>query len=79
MRTTAKRAKEKYETSGRQGKRRLHCAWSIKTARCGDRDEVGPYFNARLALAQLEAFIQQSRGNDMDRAAVIQACDYKVP
>ena len=35
-----------------------------------------PYFNARRALAQLEAFIQQSRHNEMDRAAVIQAFEF---
>ena len=35
-----------------------------------------PYFNARRALAQLETFAQQSRGNDMDRAAVIQAFEF---
>ena len=35
-----------------------------------------PYFNARRALAQLETFAQQSRGSDMDRAAVIQAFEF---
>lgn len=40
---------------------------------CMSDPRVDPYFNARRALAQLEAFVQQSRGNDMDRAAVIQA------
>jgi nucleotidyltransferase substrate binding protein (TIGR01987 family) len=35
-----------------------------------------PYANARRALSQLEAFVQQSRHNDMDRAAVIQAFEF---
>lgn len=35
-----------------------------------------PYFNARRALAQLALFVQQSRGTDMDRAAVIQAFEF---
>lgn len=35
-----------------------------------------PYFNARRALTQLEAFVQQSRHTAMDRAAVIQAFEF---
>jgi len=37
---------------------------------------VDPYVNARRALSQLEAFVQQSRHSDMDRAAVIQAFEF---
>ena len=37
---------------------------------------IDPYVNARRALSQLESFVHQSRHNDMDRAAVIQAFEF---
>lgn len=43
---------------------------------CMNDLKIDPYFNARRALAQLAAFVQQSRDTDMDRAAVVQAFEF---